>query len=70
MPANIICEVDGIRYAVPANGRAKACAMAVRMHTGYAGLITVTFARYVSGGVIYLAKTAAGAMLEILVIHT
>ena len=70
MPASIMCEVDGTRYTVPANGRAKACEQAVRMHTGYAGRIKITFTRYVSGGVIYLAETAAGAVLEILVIHT
>jgi len=67
MPAKYTIQVDGIAYDVTASGRAKACEQAVRMHTGYAGRITVTFARYVSGAVVYLAETADHRVYEIVV---
>lgn len=67
MPARYEITVDGITYYISASGRAKACSQAVREHTGYHGSITVTFARYLTGAVVYIAETAHGSVLEVIV---
>lgn len=65
MPAKYTIQVDGITYDVTASGRAKACEQGVRAHTGYTGRITITFARYVAGAVVYIAETADHRVYEI-----
>jgi hypothetical protein len=61
--------VSGTKYHIKAGGRARACEQAVRMHTGYAGKLSILFARYAVGSVIYTALTADGTAYEIQVIQ-
>jgi hypothetical protein len=55
----MVC-INGIDYAIDAQGRSKAVQIAINEHFGEWLEAKVTFARYIKSGVVYQASTAHG----------